>query len=57
MNIYTLRSNAQKTKNRLLGKIINNKQNWNYLRDLESWGSLEIIESSDAYIKYSLISS
>ncbi len=55
MNIYTLRSNAVKTKNRLLGKIRNTKQNLNYLRDLESWGSLEIVNSSDTYIEYTLI--
>ena len=55
MNIYTLRGNAKKTKNRLLGKIRNTKQNLNYLKDLESWGSLEIIKSSDSYIEYSLI--
>lgn len=55
MNIYTLRNNAVKTKNRLLGKISNTKQNLNYLRDLESWGSLEIVKASDAYIEYTLI--
>ena len=55
MNIYTLRSNTEKNKNRLLGKIKNTQQNLNYLRDLESWGSLEIVESSDTYIQYSLI--
>ena len=55
MNIYTLRSNAKKTRNRLLGKIKNNQQNWNYLKDLESWGSLEIVQSSDSYIEYTLI--
>ncbi|BAZ45379.1 hypothetical protein NIES4102_24010 [Chondrocystis sp. NIES-4102] len=55
MNFYTLTINAKKTKNRLLGKIKNNKQNLNYLKDLESWGSVEIIESGDNYIKYTLI--
>ncbi|WP_229638728.1 hypothetical protein [Waterburya agarophytonicola] len=55
MNIFDLRSKAKKNKNKLLGKIKNTKQNWNYLKDLESWGSLEIINSSDTYIEYSLI--
>ena len=54
MNNYTLRSNAIKTKNRLLGKIKNTKQNLNYLKDLESWGSLEIVNSNDVYIEYTL---
>lgn len=55
MNIYVLRSNAKKTKNKLLGKIKNTKQNWNYVKDLESWGTLEIIKTNDAYIEYNLI--
>ena len=55
MNIYFLRSNAIKTKNRLLGRIKNTKQNLNYLQDLESWGSLEIIKASETYIEYALI--
>ena len=55
MNIYVLRNNARKTKHKLLGKIQNTQQNWNYLKDLESWGTLEIIDSSDSYIEYSLI--
>ena len=55
MNIYVLRNNAVKSKNRLLGKIRNTQQNLNYLRDLESWGSLEIVDAGDAYIKYRLI--
>ena len=55
MNIHVLRSNAVKSSNRLLGKIKNTKQNLNYLKDLESWGSLEIINASDAYIEYTLI--
>ena len=54
MNIYILRNNAVQTKNRLLGKIRNTKQNLNYVRDLESWGSLEIVNAGDAYIEYSL---
>ena len=55
MNIHILRSNAEKTKNRLLGKIKNTKQNFNYLKDLESWGTVEIVDSSDTYIEYALI--
>ena len=55
MNIYFLRKNAKKKKSKLLGKIQNNKQNWNYLKDLESWGTLEIVKSNDTYIEYSLI--
>ena len=55
MNIHILRSNAVKSSNKLLGKIKNTKQNLNYLKDLESWGSLEIIDASDTYIEYSLI--
>jgi hypothetical protein len=55
MNFYTLRTNAKKTKNRLLGKIKNNKQNLNYLKDLESWGTVEIISSNDTHIEYTLI--
>ncbi|MEM8831275.1 MAG: hypothetical protein AAGE96_18230 [Cyanobacteria bacterium P01_G01_bin.19] len=55
MNIYVLRENARKTRNKLLGKIENNRQNWSYLQDLESWGSVEILSSNDAYIEYSLI--
>ena len=55
MNIHILRSNAQKTKDRLLGRIKNTKQNLNYLQDLESWGTIEIIDSTDAFIQYALI--
>lgn len=55
MNIYILRNKAVKTRNRLFGKIRNTQQNLNYLRDLESWGSLEIVDASDAYIEYTLI--
>ncbi|MGL5793275.1 MAG: hypothetical protein ACRC06_02525 [Waterburya sp.] len=55
MNLYTLRTNAKKNKNQLLGKIKNNKQNLNYLKDLESWGTVEIIKSSDTHIEYTLI--
>ena len=55
MNIHILRSNAVKSSNRLLGKIKNTKQNLNYLKDLESWGSLEIINAGDSYIEYTLI--
>lgn len=55
MNIYFLRSKAKKSNNRFLGKIQNTKQNRMYLRDLESWGSLEIVDLSPAYIEYNLI--
>ena len=55
MNIHVLRSNAVKSRNRLLGKIRNTQQNLNYLKDLESWGSLEIVDAGDTYIKYALI--
>ena len=55
MNIYVLRENAKKTQSKLLGKIDNTVQNWNYLKDLESWGTLEIVNSNDTYIEYSLI--
>ena len=55
MNIYVLRDNARKTSSKVLGKIKNTQQNWNYLKDLESWGSLEIVNFSDTYIEYSLI--
>ena len=55
MNIHILRSNAAKTKNKLLGKIKNTKQNLNYLKDLESWGTLEIVKSNETYIEYTLI--
>lgn len=55
MNIHILRSNAIRKTNRLLGKIENTKQNLNYLKDLESWGSLEIVNTSKAYIEYTLI--
>lgn len=55
MNIHILRSKAVKTRNRLWGKISNTKQNLSYLRDLESWGTLEITDASDSYIEYTLI--
>ena len=55
MNIHILRSNAIRTKNSLLGKIKNTQQNLNYLKDLESWGTLEILNASEAYIEYTLI--
>ena len=55
MNIYILRKNAKRTKSKLLGKIENTKQNLNYLQDLESWGTLEIVKYNDSYIEYSLI--
>lgn len=55
MNIHVLRSNTVKSKSKLLGKIRNTQQNLNYLKDLESWGSLEIVDADDAYIKYTLI--
>lgn len=56
MNQYTLRDNIiKKSRDTLLGKVKNTKNNLNYLRDLESWGSLEIVNSSDVYIEYKLI--
>ena len=55
MNIHILKSNALKCRDNLLGKVQNTQQNLTYLKDLESWGSLEIIDSSKAYIKYRLI--
>ena len=55
MNIHILRDNAVKTKSSLFGRIRNTKCNLNYLRDLESWGSVEIISTSDSYIEYALI--
>lgn len=55
MNIYTLRRNASKKREKFLGKIKNNQQNLNYLKDLESWGSVEIVSSSETHIEYSLI--
>ena len=55
MNIHILKSNALKYRDSLLGKVQNTKQNLNYLKDLESWGSLEIVDSSEAYIEYRLI--
>ena len=55
MNIYVLRKNAKKNNSKLLGKIENTKQNLNYLQDLESWGSLEILDYNDTHIEYSLI--
>ncbi len=55
MNIYTLRNNAQKNQDKLSGKVKNTEQNWNYIKDLESWGSLEIVDANDSYIEYSLI--
>lgn len=54
MDIYLLRKNAKKTKKALLGRIENTEENLIYLRDLESWGSLEIIDSSENYIEYCL---
>ena len=55
MNIHDLRSNAVKSRNGLLGKVRNTQQNLNYLKDLESWGSLEIVDADDTYIEYTLI--
>lgn len=55
MNIHTLRSNIAKSRNTLIGKVLNTKKNLNYLKDLESWGSLEIVNSNEAYIEYRLI--
>ncbi len=55
MNIYILRSKAKKTRDRFLGKIKNNQQNLNYLKDLESWGTVEIVDSNETHIEYSLI--
>ena len=55
MNIHVLRENAQKTKNRFMGKIENTQQNLNYLKDLESWGTIEILNSNDSFIEYAFI--
>ncbi|MEL6496109.1 MAG: hypothetical protein AAFQ41_13460 [Cyanobacteria bacterium J06623_7] len=55
MNIQTLRQNVVRHSNTLLGKIKNTKQNLNYLRDLESWGTAEIINFNETHIEYRLI--
>jgi hypothetical protein len=55
MNIHTLKSNIAKSRNAFIGRILNTKKNLNYLKDLESWGSLEIVNSNEAYIEYRLI--
>lgn len=55
MNQYTLRNNIIKSRDKLLGKVKNTQKNLNYLKDLESWGSLEIINASEVYIEYKLI--
>lgn len=55
MNIHILKSNALKCRDSLRGKVENTQQNLTYLKDLESWGSLEIIDSDEAHIKYRLI--
>jgi len=55
MNIHILKSDALKCRDSLLSKVQNTTQNLNYLKDLESWGSLEIVNFSDAYIEYRLI--
>ena len=55
MNIQTLRENVVRHRNSFLGKIQNTKQNFDYLKDLESWGSAEIIDIDKTYIEYRLI--
>jgi hypothetical protein len=55
MNQYTLRDNIIKSRDNFLGKVKNTQNNLNYLKDLESWGSLEIVNASDVYIEYKLI--
>lgn len=55
MNIHVLRDNVVKTRDNFLGKVENTQQNLNYIKDLESWGSLEIVDFSGAYIEYRLI--
>jgi len=55
MNIHILKSKASKIRQNLLGKVENTQQNLTYLRDLESWGSLEIVDFSETYIEYRLI--
>ena len=55
MDIHILRTNIVKSQDKLLGKIQNNQQNLNYLKDLESWGSLEILSANDTHIEYRLI--
>ena len=55
MNIQTLRNNMVRHRDRFLGKIQNTKQNFNYLKDLESWGTAEIINFNETHIEYRLI--
>jgi hypothetical protein len=55
MNQYTLRNNLIKGRDKFLGKVKNTQKNLNYLKDLESWGSLEIVNASGVYIEYKLI--
>ena len=55
MNIQTLRENVVCHRNVFLGKIQNTKQNFDYLKDLESWGTAEIINVDKIYIEYRLI--
>ena len=55
MNIHILKSNALRYRDSLSGKVQNTQQNLNYLKDLESWGSLEIVNSSETFIEYRLI--
>ena len=55
MDIYILRNNLVKGRSQFFGQIKNTQQNFNYLKDLESWGSAEIIKSDDSYIEYRLI--
>jgi len=55
MNIHILRDNIVKSRDNFLGKIKNTQKNFNYLKDLESWGSVEIINFSESYIEYRLI--
>jgi len=54
VNIYILKSIVEKHRDSM-GKIKNTRQNLTYLKDLESWGSLEIVNSDKAYIEYRLI--
>ncbi|MEY2857838.1 MAG: hypothetical protein RLZZ74_2150 [Cyanobacteriota bacterium] len=55
MNQYTLRNNIIKSRDNFLGKVKNTQNNLKYLKDLESWGSLEIVNASEVYIEYKLI--
>ena len=55
MDIHTLRDNIAKSQEDFLGKVKNTPQNLDYLRDLESWGSLEIVKFGESYIEYRLM--